>query len=66
MSYIAVINILMMLSKTLQITLFSLNIDTLAQVIDENPIKLPNFYPLHAICLPSVPPRAPLGMVVIG
>lgn len=66
MSSIAVINILMMLSKTLQITLFLLYIDTLAQVIDENPIKRLNFYLLQAIYLPSVPPRAPLGMVVIG
>ena len=66
MSYIAVINILMVLSKTLQITLFLLYIDTLAQVIDENPVKLFNFSPLHAICLPSAPLRAPLGTVVIG
>lgn len=64
MHYIAVMNILMVLSKALHI--FLLYINTLAQVIDENPVKLLNFFLLHTICLPSVPPSAPLGMVVIG
>lgn len=42
MSYIAVINILMVLSNTLQISFFYTIHDTLAQVIDENPTKLLN------------------------
>lgn len=54
----------MMLSKPLKIT-FLYSIDTLVQVIDENPVKHLNVFPLHAICLPSAAYRAPLRMVKI-
>lgn len=48
----------MMLSKPLQIT-FLYSIDTLAQVIDENPVKHLNFFFLHAICGPSAAQSSP-------
>lgn len=51
----------MMLSKPLQKT-FLYSIDTLGQVIDENPVS-----PLlHAIYLPSAAHGAPLGTLEVG
>lgn len=61
MPFLAAINILMVLSKALRIA-FWLDIDALAHVIDENPVKLLNFVVLlQAICRPSAPLRAPMG-----
>lgn len=57
----AVINVLMALVSNITNNIVLIHIDTLAQVIDGNPMKLPNFLPLDAIYPPSAPFRAPPG-----
>lgn len=55
-----------MLSIPLEITYFLLFVDTLAKVIDENPVKAFNVSALACVCGPSAVCGAPLGTAKIG